>query len=311
MIEKSAISTGAVENLFPLDATKVEPVSPDEAATLATLEIERLTSLLDRLDPADWEKPTYCTIWNVRQVVSHIVGALSVYADWERLLERSLPWTRGKVEEPDVTMPVFLADLAGVRAERRQQYKQAGFIPLDALNQFEVDQRATATPAELLVELNAVAQAAILNRRRLPEEIRSLLLPVAGAKAPVSYLIDVIYPRDIWMHRMEIALSTSHPIERAADHEGRLTALVMRDLARRLNPVLASRSVVYRLTGPDGGMFRFGPSDGPATVLTLDTVDFHLLASGRRTAEEARALTRITGDQDLGALALDNTVVVY
>ncbi len=304
-------ATEEIENVQAVDATGIPPVSPDEAAALATVELDRVLALLGTLTAADWEASTYCTLWNVRQVVAHIAGALAAYADWDRLLERSLPWAQGKADQPGVAMPVFLSDLAGMPEESRQKYRAAGFNPLDALNQFEVDQRARLTPADLLSELRRVGPSAIANRRQLPAAVRSLLLPVAGAKAPVSYLIDVIYPRDIWMHRIELALSTRRPFARTSEHDGRLTALVMRDLARRLAPVLDTRSVTYRLTGPDGGLFRFGTGDEPGTLLTMDAVAFHLLASGRRSVADALSDATITGDSDLAALVLNNTVVVY
>jgi uncharacterized protein (TIGR03083 family) len=299
------------ETSVVMDAVSVPPVSPDEAATLATSEIDRLLSLLERLEASDWEKPTYCTLWNVRQVVSHIAGALSAYADWDRLIERSLPWTEGKAEQPGVAMPVFLADLAGMPEESRRRYAEAGMNPLDSLNQYEVDQRSGASPSVLIAEIRSIAPAAIENRLRLPGEVRSLLLPVAGAKAPVHYLLDVIYPRDIWMHRIELELSAGRPVARSAEHDGRLTALVMRDLARRLATVVENRSVVYRLTGPDGGGFRFGATGDTDVVLTMDTIDLHMLASERRSAADALERTSVTGDSDLARLVMKNTIVVY
>ena len=304
-------ATGVIDSPETLEAASVTPVSPDEAAALASVQIERLLALLEQFDPADWEKPTYCSLWNVRQVVAHLAGALGAYADWERLLERSVPWTQGKADQPDVTMPIFLADLAGVPVERWKEYRQRGFVPLDALNQFEVDQRAHATPASLIAELRAVGLAAIANRLRLPDAVRSVQLPVAGVKAPVRYLLDVIYPRDMWMHRMELALATGRPIIRTTDHEGRLTALVMRDLSLRLNRALVNRSIVYRLAGPDGGVYHFGPSTSPEVVLAMDCVEFHLLASGRKSAADVRRSTTVVGDEALAERVLTNTIVTY
>ncbi len=294
-----------------IDASSVTPATPEEAAALASAEIARLLSLLESFSLPDWDKPTYCTLWDVKQVVAHIGGALSAYADWDRLLERSRPWTEGKADEPGVSMPVFLADVAAMPEERRRAYAQAGFIPLDALNQYEVDERAAKTPAELLAELRSVAPAAIGNRLRLPRQVRSLLLPVMGAQVPVSYLLDVIYPRDIWMHRIELALSTGHPVTRTAEHDGRLTALVMRDLTLRLSPVLGDRAVIYHLTGPDGGSFRYGAGASTEVEITMDSVDFHMLASGRRTAGDAFKLAHVSGDRVLAEVVLKNTMVVY
>lgn len=164
----------------------------------------------------------------------------------------------------------------------------------------------------LIAELRSDGPAAVANRRQLPEALRSLQLPVGtGVRVPLQFFVDVILPRDMWMHRMEIALATGHPIVRTAEHEGRLTTLVMRDLARRLSPHLAGRSVVYRLVGPDGGAFRYGDAAETGAVIAMDTVDFHLLASGRRTATDSMQVARVDGDGELAALALHQTVVAY
>ena len=296
------------------DAAMIPPASPDEAANLARVELDRLLALLESLHGDDWERPTHCTRWNVRQVVSHLAGAVATHADRDLLLARSAAWTPEKADQPGSSMALYISDLAGMSPEQRRAYHEAGFNPLDTLTQFEVDQRARATPADLIAELRAEGPEAITNRQFQPESIRSLQLPIgSGVKVPVHVFVDVILPRDMWMHRMEIALATGRGIVRTADHEGRLTALVMRDLARRLTPVLESRTIVYRLTGPDGGDFRFGPDLPPAATLTMGTVDFHLLASGRLSPAEARSqlLVHVDGDVDLADGILAQTVVAY
>jgi uncharacterized protein (TIGR03083 family) len=292
------------------DATAIRPADPDEALGFARVELDRVLALLERLDPDDWERPTYCTRWNVRQVVSHLAGAVATHADLACLVERSTAWLEGKADRPGSSMALYLSDLAGMTDEQRRAYREAGFNPLDTLTQFEVDERAQATPAELIAELRDSGPEAIANRRYQPEVIRNLLLPISsGISVPVHVFVDVILPRDMWMHRMELALAADREIVRTADHEGRLTALVMRDLARRLTPLLESEAIVYRLTGPDGGTFHFGPDQPPAAVLTMDSVDFHLMASGRLAPGDARV--RIDGDADLAGRVLDHSVVPY
>lgn len=92
-----------------------------------------------------------------------------------------------------------------------------------------------------------------------------------------------------------------------------MTALVLRDLSHRLTPVLGESSVTYRLTGPDGGAFRFGWGTTPAATLSMDTVDFHLLASGRLSPDQvrSRALITIDGDAALAERVLAQTTVAY
>jgi uncharacterized protein (TIGR03083 family) len=299
---------------YTREAATIPPAGPEEAVVRATTELERLLSLLESLNAQDWNTPTYCTHWNVRQVASHLAGATAMFADREPLVERSAPWLGGRAEEPGQTMAGFLADLAGVPTARRQVYRDAGFNPLDTLTQFQVDERAEAPPEELVAELRATGQTAIANRRHMPEAVRSLQLPIStGVRVPVHVFVDVILPRDMWMHRMEIALATDRDIVRTAEHEGRLTALVMRDLARRLVPSLGDASIIYHLTGPDGGTFLYGSDSMPATTLTMDAVDFHLLASGRLSPQEACAQARVTieGKAELAGRVLNQTTVPY
>lgn len=295
------------------DASAIPSATPDEAVEQAATELDRFLTLLESFALEDWEKPTHCARWNVRQVVSHLAGATAIFANRDQVLERSEPWLQQKAEEPGQTMAVYMADLAGIPAKRRQAYREAGFNPLDTLTQFQVDERAQATPAELIAEVRRTGPAAITNRRNLPATLRSLQLPIgSGIKVPLQFFVDVILPRDMWMHRMEIALAVGRPIVRTPEHEGRLTALVMRDLSRRLGPVLGDQSIGYRLMGPDSGSFRFGPGE-PAATLTMDTVDFHLLASGRLTSQEARSRSVVTieGDGELAERVLGQTIVSY
>ncbi len=291
------------------DAHVIPPVSPDEAVSLASTELARFLALLESLALHDWEAPTDCTLWTVHDVVAHVAGTLAAYADRDLLAARSEPWPSRQTDAPGVTMAVFIADVTGIPQTRRDAYRALGFNPLDALNQYQVDEREHATPDELMDELRTAGPAGIACRRSMPDAVRNVQLPIAGARAPVHYLTDVIYPRDMWMHRMEIALATGHSIIRTSDHEGRLTALVMRDLARRLTPDLGSRTAVYRLIGPDGGAFRFGARHAPDCVISMDTVDFHLLASGRRSPRESCA--SIEGDTEFGGRLLEQTEVGY
>jgi hypothetical protein len=92
-----------------------------------------------------------------------------------------------------------------------------------------------------------------------------------------------------------------------------MTALVMRDLARRLEPVLATRAALYELAGPAGGVWLYGGTGDPVTCITMEALDFHLMASGRLKAAEARGTGRlsISGDDEVADRVLAQTFVVY
>ena len=181
-----------------------------------------------------------------------------------------------------------------------------------AVNQIQVDDRSTATSADLLAELREVGPHAIATRNRLPALVRAirLPLPLLGV-VPLGYATDLIYTRDMWMHRLDLCRATGREMVQTAQHDGRITALVVRDLARKLTPKLAGQAVVFELTGLVGGGFRLGANTSPLARITIDVLDFHLFASGRLKAEERSAYLSSSGDEHLADLALDNTHVPY
>src|SRR5712692_9807606 len=166
------------------DAASIPSLTHTEAAQMAAVELERFLTLVESLSPADWDKPTTCTLWNVRQVVAHVTGAAASYARWSEFKRQNSFF----VQRP---------------------YRQAGFSMLDAINQIQVDDRTNATPADLLAELREVGPRAIATRKRLPAIVRAvrLPLPLLGV-APIGYVTDLIYTRDMWMHRLDICRAT-------------------------------------------------------------------------------------------------------
>ena len=43
---------------------------------------ERFLALVTSLSEDEWEKPTACPLWNVRQILAHVTGAAASYARW-------------------------------------------------------------------------------------------------------------------------------------------------------------------------------------------------------------------------------------
>ncbi len=192
------------------------------------------------------------------QVVAHVTGAAALYARWSQFKRQTSPF----VQRP---------------------YRQAGFTLLDAFNQIQVDDRSAATPADLLAELREVGPRAIATRRRLPAIVRAirLPLPLLGV-VPLGYLTDLIYTRDMWMHRLDLCRAAGTDMVQTAQHDGRIVALVMRDLGRKLMPKLEEDSIVYELAGVAGGIWRIGRRTQPVATLAMDVLDFNLLASGQQ-----------------------------
>jgi len=271
------------------DAAQIPALSHVEAASMASAELKRFITLVKGLSVEDWSKPTACPLWNVRQMVAHVTGAAAGYAHWAELKRQYSPWAQ-------------------------RPYRRAGLSLLDAINQIQVDDRAHVSPADLITELHTVGPRAIATRRRLPAILRALRLPMPLLGiARIDYLTDLIYTRDMWMHRLDICRATGSEMVQSADHDGRIVALVLRDLARKLMRKRSDTSIVYALSGPAGGAWRIGRNTIPSATICMPALDFNLLAAGRRTATEVRAQndTAVNGDPTVVTWALDNTSVPY
>jgi uncharacterized protein (TIGR03083 family) len=274
---------------LPRDATQISALGHEEATALAYAEFARFLALVEDLPADAWGRPTACSLWDVRQVVAHVAGAAAGYARWREFGRQYGLWAQ-------------------------RPYRRAGRSYLDALNQIQVDDRAGASPGDLIAELEAVVPRAIITRRRLPATLRALRLPLpALGLVRIDYLTDLIYTRDMWMHRLDLCRAAGRTMALTTAHDGRIIALVVHDLAQQLARSPGGDTVIYELTGTAGGTWRLGGSTAPAATIRMDALDFNLLASGRITPAEAQMLpaTEIRGDPTVAVWALENTSVVY
>ena len=268
-------------------AKAIPPLTHRKAVSMAKLELERFLALVTSLSEDDWEKPTACTLWNVRQMVAHETGACAAYAHWSEFKRQGNP----KAHRP---------------------YRARGLSFLDSMNQIQVDDRAFSTTAALIDELQTVGPRAIATRARIPGLVRALRVPLpALGIVSIGYLTDLIYTRDMWMHRLDLSRATGREMVMTPEHDGRIVALVVRDLEKKLAAKLRTTSVVYHLSGSIGGMWLLGAKVSPAATIQLDVLDFNLLASGRLTPEEAESRASIKGDSALAREILNHTNVPY
>ena len=228
----------------------------------ATTEYDRLLTLLRSLDDADWHRRTDCGEWDVRQVVAHLVGAAESTARIGEL----------------------------VRQARRGRQLRPGEPTVDGMNAVQVSERADVPPAALVADLARAGAAGVRSRRRIPAALRAVPLPFGpplGVRR-LGYLMDRIYTRDAWMHRVDLAAATGRDLVVTADHDGALVADVVDEWAGRHD-----RPYTLVLTGPAGGTWRRGPAEaaGRRDTLELDAVEFVRLLSGRGQGAGLLALT--------------------
>lgn len=228
---------------------EVPVLGRSEAAMLAAAENDRFVALVESLESDDWSEPTDCSDWDVRALVSHVVGAM----------------------EANTSIPEFVHQL-------RAGKKAAGDRPdIDGMTEVHVRERANLTPEQLTARLAVIAPRAARARKRVPALVRgrTMKVEVAGVMEPwrLGYLFDVIFTRDTWMHRVDVARATGKPLNLDADHDGRLVADVVAEWARR-----HGQPFTLHLEGPAGGTFT---SPGPGEDITLDAVEFCRTLSGR------------------------------
>jgi hypothetical protein len=140
----------------------------------------------------------------------------------------------------------------------------------------QVAERDDLTPEQLLDRLVAIAPKTVKGRSRTPRPMRAVKIPIDAPvveKWAVGYLIDVIYLRDAWMHRVDTARATGDDLVLTADHDGRIVADVVAEWARRHGQPFS-----LELTGPAGGAFTAGTG---GEALDFDAVEFCCLLAGR------------------------------
>ena len=234
-----------------IDVSAIPPLEHDEAMRLAAAEYDRFLDVVRALRPEDWAKPTDCTEWDVRAMVGHNLGNFEGAASVRELARQQL------------------------QAMRRA--KRDGLTPLDAMTAVQVDERAGLTTAELLARLERVVPKAVAGRRRVPALLRNgIRLDLSeGKKRPLGYLLDAVYTRDSWMHRVDLARATGRPMVLTPEHDGRILADVVADWAAN-----HGRPFHLVLTGPAGGTFVHLRA-GDAETYELDAVEFARTLAGR------------------------------
>jgi hypothetical protein len=98
-------------------------------------------------------------------------------------------------------------------------------------------------------------------------------------KWKLGYLIDTIYLRDLWMHRIDAARAAGQPPELTAGHDGRIVADITAEWARR-----HGQPFLLDLTGPAGASYASDPGSPTAEHLSLDAVEFCRTLAGRAPA---------------------------
>ena len=189
---------------------------------------------------------------HVRQLVAHIAGHAKL-----------------------LSSPFELA--RQLRAAKARQ--QPGQASIDALTALQVEERQHLGPEELRAELRRVGPRAAKARGRIPGIVRRRRLPdpevVNGLPETwsIGYASDVIFTRDSWMHRMDLARATGRDPVLTADHDGVIVADIVAEWARR-----HGQPHRLELAGPAGGSWSCGTG---GEEIVRDAADFGRRGAGR------------------------------
>jgi uncharacterized protein (TIGR03083 family) len=226
-------------------------ITRPEARLLAEEEFARFAALVASLTPDEWAAPTVCTGWDVRTLVLHVLGSGDAQAsvrEFVHQLRRGLPLNK--------------------------QIDSHHWV--DGMNELQIRERRRLSDDEVVAQVAAVGPRAVAGRWGTPPPARYLPLPFGPpiGWAPLKYLLDVGFTRDVWAHRIDVHDAIDRPMRVTAEHDGRLVADIVAEWGAR-----HGRPFELVLDGPAGGKFEQG-ADGER--VELDALDFVRTLSGRR-----------------------------
>ncbi|MDT0342257.1 maleylpyruvate isomerase family mycothiol-dependent enzyme [Streptomyces litchfieldiae] len=260
-----------------------------------TQTIEAISELVSSLVDGEWNRPTECPGWSVRDVVSHVIGG-----ECEALGD----------PRPIHTLP---RDLYHVTDETTRYLE------------VQVDVRRHHTGPEMTSELEytIIRRARQLrNERRKPEDVISH--PLYGKMTLADFLDVRVF--DIWTHEQDIRRALRRPggLDSPAAH-------IARDvLLERLPKVIAEdagapkkSAVVFDVSGPveflrtvrvdenGNGTVDSSPSLGPIVTFTTDWETFSRLVGGRVRAKKVADKLKVEGEAALADRILASFPVAH
>ena len=226
------------------DVIAVPRIAHDEAMQITAAENAKFAALLHSFEPADLTKPTDCALWDARALAAHVVGSAASQASPREFVRQV---RKGRPLMTEIGSPFWW----------------------DGMNHLQVRERAGLSIEQLLAEWDAGSAKALRARTRLPRPIARLpllKLPAPIGRQPLSYLFDIGFTRDVWMHRIDLAKAAGKTLDLDRDHDGRIVADIIAEWA-------ATHGEPFTLTlgGPAGGNYRSGTG---GEHVDLDAIEF-------------------------------------
>ncbi|HZJ07807.1 MAG TPA: maleylpyruvate isomerase family mycothiol-dependent enzyme [Nocardioidaceae bacterium] len=234
---------GAMDQVIR-DVSTISRIGHGEAMQITSVENRKFAEQLRSLDPQGWTTPTDCTLWDVRAMAAHVVGAAAAQVSPREFIRQ-------------------------VRAGRPVVAEIGGTHWWDGMNEVQVRERAGLSTDELIEEWEAISERALASRRKLPRPIARLpllKLPDPVGRKPLSYLFDIGFTRDVWAHRIDIAHASGRALDLDGDHDARIVADIVAEWSG-----YHGEPFRLELTGPAGGEFRSGTG---GEQIQIDAIEF-------------------------------------
>lgn len=243
----------------PTNVAAIPRIAHQEAMQLAAEENSRFHDLLLQLSAEDWQKGTDCARWTVRDIAVHVTASAEAQASFVEFARQVI---RGRGLTKEI----------------------GGRHWVDGVNEAQLRARSRLIAEEVPQRWERASAAALLARQQLPAAIGALrLLPLGSVDGvefgwqPLSYLFDIGFTRDVWMHRIDICRATGRSLNPTPEHDGRIVEDIIAEWATR-----HTEPFCLKLTGPAGGTFIRAeyPEIG---CLEIDAIEGCRLLSGRGT----------------------------
>jgi uncharacterized protein (TIGR03083 family) len=225
-------------------------LSGERAINAATVQNSAFLQLLGDLTEEQWKAQTDCDLWTVRDVAAHLLGWAEAAINMRELGHQTKGgWKRRKDFEGNL---------------------------VDAQNQLQVEERASLSNEELLARLEAALPRFMVRRRKLGKVGRGIFFydPSILKGTNLAYLVNVIFTRDMFMHRIDITRAIGQTFETSRE-EWELIADIVRDWARR-----TKMDATITLSGDAGGTFIAG--SGGVAHISGDVAEFCRVMAGRQ-----------------------------
>ncbi len=244
-----------------IDLGDLRPIDRTEARALGLAAYEQLFLLLEDLDDSEWRRPTVCAEWTVDDMVGHLLGAAKSMASMREMIRQ--------------------------QAYGKRHARDHGGNALDATNDLQVRDHVDLAPAGKVAALRSIAERAVTKRTGLPGLVRRIPVPLdvdagsfpddAPSSVSLGHVNEILYLRDSWLHRVDIARATGRDARVDRDADVRILEDVVIEWARA-----HGQPFTLRFEDAIGRTYRHG-TGGEAITTTAE--DFAFAVTRRAPAD--------------------------